>query len=144
MQKGSLMSSLKDCIKQIENNILKNEGESANLHGESSSSNAIKTAAELEVAKKSILSLKDQIGSIERTINSPRMLVSLERFDKWFYFSLRMQSMRWILIDLSFPMLLGIAATWLLVHQIFVCNFLLLGLTTFPVSAPGRIRLLSS
>lgn len=79
---------------------------------------AVKAAADLEAIKANISSLQDHLKSIERTIQSPRIMVSLERFDKWFYFSLRIQSVRWIIIDLSFPVILGVVAAFLLARQI--------------------------
>lgn len=126
---GQSLGGLETYIDTIGKKISKFETQLSNPHRDSNDLDTVKVAADLESIKTNISSLQDHLKSINGTIKSARILASLERFDKWFYLSLRIQSVRWILIDLSFPILLGLAANGLLAYQIIVSDFLFGGAT---------------
>lgn len=61
--------------------------------------------------------IKDAISSLDKTskqlleeINNVRINVSLRRFDRWFHMMVLSQSIRWFVLDLLFPLVLGITA----------------------------------
>jgi hypothetical protein len=61
-----------------------------------------------------ISKLQKQFEQVSKVLGSPRINASLERFDNWFYLILRIQSLRWIIIDVSFPVLIGLIANLIL------------------------------
>jgi len=62
-----------------------------------------------------ISSLQRQLQSLSTTLESARIPASLKRFDNWFHLSVRTQSLRWIIVDLSLPIFLGMTANALLI-----------------------------
>lgn len=54
-----------------------------------------------------IVQMKNRSGEIEKALNSTRIPVSLERFDAWFKYAARSQSIRWFVFDLAAPIVLG-------------------------------------
>jgi hypothetical protein len=61
-----------------------------------------------------IARLSRSIESTQKMINAKRILVSLERFDKWFELFLRSQNLRWLVIDLLVPVILCGCSIYLL------------------------------
>ncbi|UYO92426.1 hypothetical protein [Pollutimonas sp. M17] len=60
--------------------------------------------------------LKASVESLD--LHVPRITKSLERFDNWFQLSFRVQSLRWIILDLTLPLALGLMALFLLLTRI--------------------------
>lgn len=54
------------------------------------------------------------IKAATKALNSPRLMVSLSRFDRWFEIFLRSQNLRWLVLDLCAPLALAIWALYLL------------------------------
>ena len=56
-----------------------------------------------------LVALREQVKNTGDVITSARIPESLERFDRAFYRFLKSQNLRWILLDFSTPILLGLA-----------------------------------
>ena len=65
--------------------------------------------------QKAFIELKHAIEIVHAQDTSPRMVASLRRFDRWYGFWLRSQNLRWIVLDVGLPLLLGVLALVLLV-----------------------------
>jgi hypothetical protein len=63
--------------------------------------------------------IRSYMERIDRALSSGRIEEALGRFDQWFKLMLRSQNMRMILIDISLPLFIGIAATGLNVFSLF-------------------------
>lgn len=57
-----------------------------------------------------VASLSDQTRLMNAALSSQRIEVSLKRFNRWFELVLRSQNLRVLLVDLLFPLLLGLFA----------------------------------
>lgn len=55
-------------------------------------------------------SLLSRIDALEKTVGSNRIIVSLERFDRWFWCFSRSQAIRIWILDIIFPVVLALAA----------------------------------
>ncbi|NML29448.1 hypothetical protein [Paraburkholderia antibiotica] len=62
--------------------------------------------------------LKSAMESIEQTVTSARIPVSLGRFDAWFKFFLKSQNLRWLFIDAGLPLALGSTAVAMLLREV--------------------------
>lgn len=83
------------------------------LHGAEAKKNRDAEIATLEeTVKKLNLAAGTMVGF------TPRLSESLKRFDDWVGLSLRVQSRRWIVLDLVFPISVGCAALGLLMYQV--------------------------
>lgn len=51
-----------------------------------------------------------KLEAITAGMSTARITESLERFDRWYLYLQRSQSMRWLLFDLVLPILIGVAA----------------------------------
>jgi len=71
----------------------------------------------LNEVQRTFVELKQAIEVVHATDHSPRVIASLRRFDRWFEFWLRSQNLRWLVIDVSAPLLFGLAALTLLLFQ---------------------------
>jgi hypothetical protein len=79
------------------------------------SANVLRSLGEV---RQSFDRLKQAIEASKSLEESPRMLVSLRRFDGWYSFWLRSQNLRWIVLDAGLPLLLGAGAlALLLIHR---------------------------
>jgi hypothetical protein len=56
--------------------------------------------------------LINAVKEAEKTISAQRIPTSLARFDNWFKFFLRSQNLRWLVIEFSLPIVLGLFALW--------------------------------
>lgn len=54
--------------------------------------------------------LKHDVDALAKVLESNRIPVSLERFDGWWRWMLRSQSMRWIIVDATLPLIVGATA----------------------------------
>lgn len=54
--------------------------------------------------------MKNRSSEIEKALNSIRIPASLKRFDDWFKYAARSQSLRWFVFDLAAPLVLGAIA----------------------------------
>lgn len=61
--------------------------------------------------------IKAAVEQSKRDINSPRITVSLERFDNWFKHFLKSRNLRWIVIDAALPLIVNIVAMVALVSS---------------------------
>jgi len=67
--------------------------------------------------QKNIDDLQKKIENVEKTLTATRIPASLERFDGRFKLMLRSQNMRWLVLELTFPLLLGFWSVWLLIKS---------------------------
>lgn len=112
------IQKLQEPINAMEKKVSNFEDRAAGLKGDTNGLNYSQAVTMLSSIKTDISTLQRQLKSAIDTIESTRIPASLERFDGWFHLSLRTQSLRWILIDLSLPVLLGLTANVLLVRQV--------------------------
>lgn len=68
----------------------------------------------LSQAVTNLSNLSGAVKEAEKTISAERIPASLMRFDNWCQFFLRSQNLRWIVIEFSLPIVLGIVSIWLL------------------------------
>lgn len=97
-----------DALKE-EVNSIKREENNPNLHGISNLFNETKNVIE---------KLRGQIETTEKVLLSERISCSLRRFDGWFRLFLKIQNLRWLLIDILMPMAVGGFAICLLAMQL--------------------------
>ncbi|WP_155742598.1 hypothetical protein [Variovorax paradoxus] len=73
----------------------------------------------LQQIKSDMTTLLSELNLAKAVIESPRVCVSLERFDKAYELFLRSQNLRWLVVEAGFPVLLGGASLWLLVRDLY-------------------------
>ena len=61
--------------------------------------------------------LNKKIENVEKTLTASRISASLDRFDSRFKLMLRSQNIRWLVLELAFPITLGCWAVWLLINE---------------------------
>lgn len=118
LKEATKVGQLGKPINAMEQKIAVFEKQVSALQGDSNGLNFSQATTNLSSIKSDISSLKRQIEATSKIIESARIPASLERFDKWFSFSLRAQSLRWLVLDLIFPMLFGLFAGVLLLNEI--------------------------
>jgi hypothetical protein len=84
-------------------------------HGTEAPENTAAEIAKLEDIVKKLSAASDTMARF-----TPRLSESLKRFDDWVGLSLRVQSIRWITLDLIFPLSVGSASLILLFHRVFL------------------------
>lgn len=94
---------VKEWVERVDS--FKQGGDSLNLANAMSS---------LSRVQGSLDQLKRQVETTENVISSLRIPCSLRRFDSWFALFLRSQNLRWLLIDIFTPVIIGGAAIYLL------------------------------
>lgn len=62
--------------------------------------------------------IKRSVDRVRETLEAIRIPVSLERFDKWFSYFVRIENFRWLVIDALFPLLLAGYAILLLAPMV--------------------------
>lgn len=82
-----------------------NGNDSLNLANAMSTLNQARSAAD---------KLTKQIETTEKTLTAMRIPCSLGRFDGWFKLFLKSQNIRWLLVDILLPVLVGATAIYLL------------------------------
>ncbi len=91
--------------KRVEEAILKNDP------------NVMIVVSSFREIQKNIYELKKKIENVEKTLTATRIPASLECFDGRFKLMLRSQNIRWLVLELAFPVLLGCWAVWLLLNE---------------------------
>ncbi|PHR53612.1 MAG: hypothetical protein COA44_15220 [Arcobacter sp.] len=84
---------------------------------------------QLNNLKKDIEDLKNSITALNHTLSSERIPASLKKFDNYFKYMLQTQSLRWFLIEMSLPLILGLFSLYELgikIH-VFPIGFISLG-----------------
>lgn len=74
---------------------------------------------EIQTLNKNVQNLKGSFDKYHSTLSDIRIPASLERFDKWFRYMKTSQSLRWIIIELLMPILIGISALWILFAKLY-------------------------
>ena len=64
-----------------------------------------------------MVKLEQRIGEVEKAIGSARILVSLQRFDRWFRCFQTSQITRVILLDVVFPFVFAVTGLWLTIAK---------------------------
>lgn len=77
--------------------------------------NVVRACSSISEVSEKLNKLNSSIDNIGNLIGSERIPVSLKRFDRNFHIFLRSQNLRWLVVELAFPLLLGIYA--LLLHS---------------------------
>ena len=93
--------------------------ESTTLPAHGSISPASPFASILAALKSDMLTLGQQLDLARVTMESKRIPISLERFDGAFGLFLRSQNLRWLVIEVGFPLLLGSCSIFLLLSEKF-------------------------
>lgn len=57
--------------------------------------------------KSAVDKLAGSVNSLDKNLTSERIPASLERFDSWFKYFLHIQNIRWFLVDIVVPVLIG-------------------------------------
>lgn len=117
IQQRAVMKKVLEKTKLIEDKIDETKTEVAELLdklGGPDHQNFLHTASLIQEAKTRVTELQRTVEATKITIESNRVPVSLERFDQWFKFFLRSQNLRWLVIDIMAPIILGIMAITLL------------------------------
>jgi len=71
----------------------------------------------LNAVEAKLTSLESALTRAQETDDSARIRASLKRFDNWFQLWLRSQNLRWLVIDVGAPLVLGVAALVLLIFH---------------------------
>jgi len=74
--------------------------------------------AELKKVNATLHMLRPELDTAVATLSAPRLIVSLGRFDDWLALSLRAQSLRWVVLDLAFPVVFGLLAVAFMVRHV--------------------------
>jgi hypothetical protein len=101
------INKLKERIQLFEIIINKSENEIQTLTDCADKNRLIVLLSQVET---SIKDLRKSVDDIRETIESPRIVFSLSRFDNWFCAFLKSQNIRWAIIDTLLPILFGFLA----------------------------------
>ena len=63
--------------------------------------------------------LEQSMERLEGIISSARVHESFLRYDRWFHYMLKTQSLRWLILDCAIPMIIGVIALILLLSPLF-------------------------
>jgi len=80
--------------------------------------NAVNACIAINKVSTDIIKLKGSIETVSKTLESPRIPVSLERFDNRFQLFLRSQNLRWLVLELGLPIIMGFTSVALLVSKL--------------------------
>lgn len=97
---------LSDWEKRVENAILKDDP------------NLMTVVQSFREVKSDIDELGRKLETVEKLIEDSRIPVSLRRFDQRFQLMLRSQNLRWLVLELGIPLLLGGWAVILLINEL--------------------------
>lgn len=81
--------------------------------------NSLNVGMSIKGVSKDIVKLQSSIEATSEILNSARIPESLKRFDNRFQFFLRSQNLRWLLLELGLPIIMGIIALYLLAENLF-------------------------
>ncbi len=101
----SMEKKLSAWEKRVEEEILKNNP------------NLMTVVQSFQEIRGNINDLNQKIENVQKSITALRIPASLERFDSRFRLMLRSQNLRWLILELSFPLILGCWAVWLLANE---------------------------
>ena len=76
--------------------------------------NIVNATKLINSAREEVAKLKGSVTEVGDTISALRIPVSLRRFDRWYHLFLRSQNLRWLVVELGAPILLGSYALVLL------------------------------
>jgi len=76
--------------------------------------NIVNATSLISSAREAVVKLERSITEVRDTISALRIPVSLRRFDRWFHLFLRSQNLRWLVVELGAPILVGFYALVLL------------------------------
>lgn len=96
---------LADWEKRVEEEILKDNP------------NLVTVVQSFREIQTNINDVKKKIENVEKTLTATRIPASLERFDNRFKLMLRSQNIRWLVLELAFPLILGCWSSWLLINE---------------------------
>ena len=88
--------------------------EKRKIEGDPAKTDALKAA----ISDQELQQIKHAASILSNTY--PRLESSLKRFDAWFCCSLRIQTVRWISVDIGLPVIMGLMSLWLLYPKAFV------------------------
>ena len=80
--------------------------------------NAVNACMAINKVSTDITKLKGSIETVSKTLESARIPVSLERFDNRFQLFLRSQNLRWLVLELGLPIIMGFISVALLVSKL--------------------------
>ncbi|CAH6933437.1 conserved membrane hypothetical protein [Vibrio chagasii] len=110
---SELLDTLNKKLETLENDV-RNGLEEKGEH----STNIANSCASIGRLSKSIHDLQRGIRVAEETISSQRIPVSLKRYDSRFKLFLKTQNLRWLVLELGLPILMGFIAIVLLIKQL--------------------------
>ncbi|MEN6386375.1 MAG: hypothetical protein ABFD79_14420 [Phycisphaerales bacterium] len=111
------MSSLQEPLKHIEEKLrawemmVKNELEGKN-------SNVVNACMSINQVVEDVRKLTQSVERASNSIESKRIPASLKRFDSSFQLFLQSQNLRWLIVELGFPLILGVCALTLLAIRV--------------------------
>lgn len=78
--------------------------------------------------------MNDSLKAIDNILSSARVSESFNRYDRWFHYMIKTQSLRWLVLDCVIPLLLGLIAFSLLCASmgdsiLELCSYLVEGST---------------
>jgi hypothetical protein len=76
--------------------------------------NIVNATDTIRSTREAVVNLERSITKARDTISALRVPVSLRRFDRWFHLFLRSQNLRWLIMELGVPILVGSYALVLL------------------------------
>jgi hypothetical protein len=117
-KEASKISSLQKPLQNIETKL--NEWEKKVETEKRGSPNELSVLTSISAVKSEIMAFTRTLDKVNSTISSLRIPVSLERFDKSFHFFIKSQGIRWIIIEILFPILLALFAMFLIVRDYYV------------------------
>lgn len=80
--------------------------------------NAVNVCMAINRVSTDITKLKSSIETVSKTIESTRIPASLERFDNRFQLFLRSQNLRWLVLELGLPIIMGLTSVFLLLSKL--------------------------
>lgn len=111
---ASQIGSFRTTTNELSEKVQEWEGKISSFQDGNDSLNLANAMSTLSQAKSSIEKLNTQIQNTEKILTAHRIPYSLSRFDGWFKLFLKSQNLRWIIIDIIIPVVVGITAILLL------------------------------
>lgn len=108
-----------NAVDTVESRLAKVEEEVKEINDPSFSATRNSFTSSMSQMVSGFAELRSYHRNIIDALNTQRVEASLRRFDSWFALMLKSQNLRMILIDISLPLLIGIAATGLNAFSLF-------------------------
>lgn len=112
------IGSLTDPISEINNKLDKWEQEVKEALEAQDNPNAVNACMAINRVASDISKLKGSIETTAKALESPRIPESLKRFDNRFQLFLRSQNLRWLLLELGLPIVMGVVSVCLLTSKL--------------------------